>query len=407
MRGHMQLEEKQTNLEIKSIEAEKTHFEWSFLNAKPLFLDDQQTIFREITYPLDYQLGSHSFRELTEVVKKWNKTEINHPLSTNGLHEDQLLFFDTETTGLGGGTGNTIFLLGYCHIEGEAIKLKQFFLPGPADEAALYYYFLQDVKDLSNLVTYNGKAFDWPQVRTRHTFVRDHVPMLPKFGHYDLLHAARRLWKNELPSCRLQIVEKELLGIERIDDTPGSLAPLLYFDYLKDKNPQIIAGVLKHNEVDVLSLITLYIHISKKILNMSEANLTLNEKFEIARWYEKLNETTKACELYKQVAEDITHSSYRDEALLALGILYKKNKNHENALYYLQNVTEKNSSTSVKASIELAKIYEHQVRDFEKALYYSKKAFQKQKEIARLIKEKKTIEELKDRIERLTIKCRL
>ena len=47
------------------------------------------------------------------------------------------------------------------------------------------------------MVTYNGKAFDWPQVKTRHTLIREHVPKLPPFGHFDLYHAARRMWKHQ------------------------------------------------------------------------------------------------------------------------------------------------------------------------------------------------------------------
>ncbi|MCK9907287.1 ribonuclease H-like domain-containing protein, partial [Frankia sp. Cpl3] len=75
-----------------------------------------------------------------------------------------------------------------------------------------------------DLVTYNGKAFDWPQVKTRHTLLRDSVPELPIFGHFDLLHGARRLWKDELESCRLANIEREKLGSFRQDDVPGYMA---------------------------------------------------------------------------------------------------------------------------------------------------------------------------------------
>ncbi|OIJ11198.1 hypothetical protein BKP37_16220 [Anaerobacillus alkalilacustris] len=396
MKGHMQLEEMPS---VKETNDKQVDTDWSNFKGKPLFLHDQHTIFREMEYPLDYRLGKHSFRELKEVVKQWNDDDTNHPLSANGLNEEQLIFFDTETTGLGGGTGNTIFLLGYCHLAGDVVKVKQFFLPGPADEAAFYFHFLQDVSDLSNLVTYNGKAFDWPQVRTRHTLVRDKVPLLPKFGHFDLLHAARRLWKDTLPSCRLSIVEKEILEIERVDDTPGSLAPLLYFDFLKEKNPEVISGVLKHNEVDVLSLIILYINLSKKILNASSNSTTMKETFEIARWYENLKQLNKACKLYEQVA--MSDSRYRDAARLSLGLLLKKDKRIDDAVNYFQMLSTKESGSSIKACIELAKIHEHQFKDIEKAFYYSELAYERQKRMARLLKEKKVLSDIKVRIERL------
>lgn len=399
MKGHMQLTEKREPQQIET-RATAVGEDWSVLNGKTLFLEEQWTVYREIEYPLEYKLGVHCFSELKEVVELWNNAGLNHPLATNGQKADQLIFFDTETTGLGSGTGNTIFLLGYCRIEGDVVKVKQFFLPGPAHEAAMYFHFLEDVKDLSNLVTYNGKAFDWPQVRTRHTLVRDQVPKLPQFGHYDLLHAARRLWKDTLPSCRLSIVEKEILQIKRDGDTPGSLAPLLYFDYLKEKDPKIIEGVLKHNEMDVLSLITLYIQLSKKLLNkISNSN---NETYEIARWFEKEKEMVKAMNLYEQAAS--TRSSRQNDALLALGLLYKKSKQVEQAMECFELLTEKENSTSVVACVELAKLYEHQFKDIEKALYFSELAYKRQKQISRFLKERKVIDGLKQRIERLNKK---
>ena len=80
--------------------------------------------------------------------------------------------------------------------------LKQHILSQPGSEVPLYKSFLERI-DYTNMVTYNGKAFDWPQVKTRHTLIREHVPKLPAFGHFDLYHAARRLWKHRLERIKL------------------------------------------------------------------------------------------------------------------------------------------------------------------------------------------------------------
>ncbi|QOY34860.1 ribonuclease H-like domain-containing protein [Anaerobacillus isosaccharinicus] len=398
MKGHMQLPEKrEPHVETRTTDDGQ---DWSSISGTPLFLDEQWTIFREVHYPIDYKFGVHRFSELKGVIQLWNEADLNHPLAATGIKENQLVFFDTETTGLGTGTGNTIFLLGYCHIEDDVVKVKQFFLPGPAHEAAMYYHFLDDVQDLSNLVTYNGKAFDWPAVRTRHTLVRDKVGKLPKFGHDDLLHASRRLWKDTLPSCRLSIVEKEILSIERDGDTPGSLAPLLYFDYLREKDPKIIEGVLKHNEMDVLSLIVLYIHLSKKLLN--KASTSMNEMYEVARWFEKEKEMTRATLLYEQVTK--SQSPRQNDALLALGLIFKKEKKLEEAVDCFLQLADKESGPSVRACIELAKLYEHQFKDIEKAFFYTELAYHRQKHISRLLKERKLLQELKLRSERLNNK---
>ena len=47
-----------------------------------------------------------------------------------GYRPGDLFFFDTETTGLGGGTGNTIFLLGYAYIDGDGDRSQTAFLAG-------------------------------------------------------------------------------------------------------------------------------------------------------------------------------------------------------------------------------------------------------------------------------------
>ena len=137
----------------------------------------------EVKYPLSHQHGHYRFHDFLTAVEIWNKQPVNHPLSAEGHRAEELFFFDTETTGLGGGVGNTIFLLGYASVSGEYLILRQHILPHPGAEVPLYQSFLEKV-NYKTLVTYNGKSFDWPQVKTRHTLVREHVPKLP---HLDIL----------------------------------------------------------------------------------------------------------------------------------------------------------------------------------------------------------------------------
>src|SRR5690606_4793190 len=264
---------------------------WEEFGAKPFYFDGAYCMVRKVEYPLDYQHGLYSFSKLKDVIEMWNSSPLKHPLSAKGHSPSDLFFFDTETTGLGGGVGNTIFLLGHARVQEDRVVLTQHFLPNPGSEIALYQSFLTSV-DYTTLVTYNGKSFDWPQVKTRHTLIRDSLPKLPDFGHFDLYHAARRLWKNKLDSVRLSNVEKEILDIKRIDDVPGYLAPILYFDYVENQVPDGIFGVMRHNEIDILSLLTLYIHLSGIVI-LNEKNKYTSDKYEVARWLEALGETRK------------------------------------------------------------------------------------------------------------------
>lgn len=356
---------------------------WEDMGGKAFVFEDEYIFVREVEYPLTYQHGRYCLGELRDIVASWNETMSNHPLSAKGRKAEDLLFFDTETTGLGHGTGNTIFLLGCSQFTKDKVIVRQYFLPGPEAEVAFYQGFLGDVKDLKNLVTYNGKAFDWPQVKTRHTLIRDLLPKLPAFGHYDLLHGARRLWKDVLESCRLSVVEDQLLEIKRTSDTPGYLAPMLYFDYLREKDPEIIKGVLIHNEIDVLSLITLYIHVSKMLLKQYSQPLSANELYAIGKWYEYIGEEEQAEDFYLQALKGAGPLQLRVK--MSLGGLYKKQKRMDEAVAIWTQLEEEASLVNSDIFIELSKAYEHQYKDYGKALYYAEKAWEIWKRDQRLL----------------------
>ncbi|WP_077618550.1 ribonuclease H-like domain-containing protein [Bacillus sinesaloumensis] len=379
---------------------------WKEFGAEPFFFDGKYCMVRRVVYPLNYQHGLYSFSSLKEVIEMWNTTTLKHPLSAKGHQLSDLFFFDTETTGLGGGTGNTIFLLGHARVQGDKVILTQHFLPNPGSEVALYQSFLTSV-DYTTLVTYNGKSFDWPQVKTRHTLIRDALPKLPEFGHFDLYHAARRLWKNKLDSVRLSNVEKEILEIKREGDVPGYLAPILYFDFVENHDPDGIFGVMRHNEIDILSLLTLYIHLSGAVI-LNEKHKYTSDKYEVARWLEALGETTKAQELYEQVVE--VDSDKEMKAKLAMAYLLKKEKKYSSAMELFIEVHEKGDDTdAVAASIELAKYFEHQIKNYETAIDFANSGFMRwevSNKTSNKTKNAKLTMEFEKRIKRLTKKLR-
>ncbi|MFZ3590939.1 ribonuclease H-like domain-containing protein [Bacillus sp. DJP31] len=364
----VKVEQKQNTEEIPYL------LDWEKFDAKPYYFEGEYIFIREKEYPLTAKHGLYEFGELHDVVQDWNSSPFSHPLSVSGFQAQDLFFFDTETTGLNGGTGTTIFLLGYARVFEKKVIVKQFFLPSPASEVALYHYFLQDV-DYTTLVTYNGKAFDWPQVKTRHTLVRDHVPKLPKFGHFDLLHGSRRLWKKEYASLKLSIVEKEILHIVRESDTPGFMAPMIYFHYLEDPNPEGIFGMMSHNETDILTLISLYIHVSNKLLHTEQGSQA--EKFEVARWLDSVGERQSAMEHFYELSQVAGNQTV--EAKSALAALCKKEQNLSEATrLWVEVVADEQAPfpNNLIASIELAKYYEHKTKEVEKALQYAKMAIE-------------------------------
>ncbi|WLD91753.1 ribonuclease H-like domain-containing protein [Alkalihalobacillus sp. AL-G] len=379
--------------ELLNRDAEK----WSKFDVRSLSFEEESCMLREKRFASDTKLGHYTIQDYKIVIEKWNERQDRHPLSANQRTPEDLLFFDTETTGLGSGAGNTIFLLGMARVLGEGIQVRQYFLPSPGNEVALYHHFLSDVKEMKNLVTYNGKAFDWPQVKTRHTFVRDAVPKLPPFGHFDLLHGSRRVWKKSYESLRLSVVEKELLNIERKEDTPGYLAPMLYFEFLREKDPSILKGVFTHNELDVLTLISLYTHLSNILLDIGNTHLTSKEEFEVARWFEAVGDVDEAKRRYKA----LTKSTRPTEAMKALALLYRKEKEYDRAVALWEATLEQ--TKDVSTYIELSKAYEHRYKDLTKALYFAEQGYQQWKETSRISRGKEQRERVDfiKRIERL------
>ena len=57
-----------------------------------------------------------------------------------------------------------------------------------------------------------------------------------------------------LPNCSLGTVEQHVLGIERRGDVPGSVIPDLYHRAVAEGDLRVLAPVLYHNQVDLLSL---------------------------------------------------------------------------------------------------------------------------------------------------------
>jgi hypothetical protein len=166
-----------------------------------------------------------------------------------------LLFLDTETTGLAGGTGTYAFLVGVALVEADRVVLTQYFMRDFDEEPALLAALEPLLARATAVVTFNGAGFDLPLLETRFVLARRRWPAA--LAHLDLLRPARRVWTGWLPDCRLPTLERAVLGLARPDDVPGSLIPLLYFDWLRTRRAAPLARVFEHNRHDVLSLVAL------------------------------------------------------------------------------------------------------------------------------------------------------
>src|SRR6266508_938320 len=80
-----------------------------------------------------------------------------------------VVFLDTETSGLSGGTGTYAFLVGVGYRTEAGFEVIQFFMRGPEQEPALLAALDQWLARFSCVITFNGKTFDLPLLTTRYT----------------------------------------------------------------------------------------------------------------------------------------------------------------------------------------------------------------------------------------------
>ena len=163
-----------------------------------------------------------------------------------------LVCLDTETTGLATATGTVAWLIGLGWWVGDRFRQVQLVLPDHADERALLTLLAATIGPDAWLVTYNGRGFDWPLLVTRYRLARRAAPV--HGGHLDLLPIVRRLFRHRMADARLQTAESELLGLHRIGDVEGWEIPGRYLQFLRGAPAEALVDVVRHNDQDVRSL---------------------------------------------------------------------------------------------------------------------------------------------------------
>ncbi len=190
------------------------------------------------------------------------------PSSARTLDLGEAVFLDTETTGLSGGTGTVAFLVGTGRVVGDDFVVRQHALRDYPDEPAVLAALAEELGDRP-LVSFNGRAFDWPLLVTRFSLQRIKVR---ERAHLDLLPQARRLWAGSLPSHALSMLERHVLGLTRADDLPGAEVPAAWFRYLRTGEGGLVARAFQHNETDVVSMLALLARIGA-VLDGATASL--------------------------------------------------------------------------------------------------------------------------------------
>lgn len=309
-------------------------------------------------------------------------------------------FLDTETSGLMGGTGTYVFMVGIARFVEDRLVLRQFFMRDPAEEPAMLEAIAQFLAPAQALVTFNGKAFDAPLLATRYRL--HHIPVPFKdYAHLDLLPLARRLWRDRLESRALKYLEQHILGLTRaVQEVEGYEIPWLYFDYLKSGDARPLEGVFYHNAMDVVAMAALLAHVNEMIQQPYEGRVQHGLDFiALGKLLEDLGHWEEAARLFEHGLElDLTESDF-GLAVKRLSILQKRRGDFNEALRLWEAAA---ANGHIYAHIEMAKYYEHKCRDVKTALKWTRSALEHvQQDNLPVYMKKHWLGEITHRLERL------
>lgn len=307
-----------------------------------------------------------------------------------------LVVLDTETTGLAGGTGTWVFLVGLGRFSGDDFVVRQLFMRHPGDEPALIATLAAELARVETIITYNGRSFDLPLIDTRFRMHGRALPSPPL--HLDLLSASRAIWKHRLASCALGEIERAVLGVERELDAPGWMIPQLYFGYLRSRNVESLQAVFEHNRMDIVSLARLAALVHGWECGLDAPSDAIDAlALALHRVRRTPNDETLQV-LHRLVRSAQAPAELRLRALRELSTHYKRHRRDAVAAELWQAAL-RDPSRAVRlfAAEELAKYLEHRERDHAAALAIATAAA----EGARLARDTVTLDAFRRRIARL------
>lgn len=174
----------------------------------------------------------------------------------------ELVFVDTETSGLAGGTGTLVFLIGIGRVVDGELAIAQYLLTRPAAEAEMLDRVAAELPGNPTWVSFNGRAFDVPLLATRQRMCRRRDVYTGR-PHWDLLHPLRAAFASRWDDCRLGTAEARLLRIARDDDLPSSLVPVAWRRWLQAGDPSGLLKALAHHRQDIESLARLLVALDR------------------------------------------------------------------------------------------------------------------------------------------------
>jgi uncharacterized protein len=288
----------------------------------------------------------------------------------NGFKFEKVAVIDTETTGLAGGTGTYPFIIGVGFWMGNRFVVRQYILRDFFEEPAQLSALAADLSGTMSILTYNGKTFDMPLLRTRFRINRMDIPFAEHI-HFDFIHPCRRLYKRHFDSLSLTNLEEKVLGFEREDDVPAHLIPRIYFDYLQNRDESLLMPILNHNRNDIVGLYILaqetFRRVELALAHTYEDDLLL---LSLGQVLYKSGQCGRSRDILACIKPQFAPRDIVDETLRLHSKVSSKLKDWDDALK-IWNMMLRSGRFGCYPHIELAKHHEHRLKDHRRALDYT------------------------------------
>jgi uncharacterized protein YprB with RNaseH-like and TPR domain len=137
--------------------------------------------------------------------------------SKSKLALEDMIFLDTETTGLGG-AGTMAFLVGIGYFDKENFVVKQLFMRDYDEEPAMLSYLENELASRKGLITFNGKSFDWNLLNSR--FISNRIKLRLNDPVHWICFIYPGLYGKEASKLRLISLEEICLGLKEMMTYP-------------------------------------------------------------------------------------------------------------------------------------------------------------------------------------------
>ena len=156
------------------------------------------------------------------------------------------------------------------------------------------------------------------------------------------------------------------------------MIPTLFFNYLRDGDARPLKNIFYHNAIDVISLAALLNHMAGMLSAPIETSSAYGaDLISLAKLFEDLRDLDTATRLYLHGLDHIDAREHRLprnillDAIHRLALIYKRQENLNSAIPLWEQAAQYNH---LPGYLELAKCYEHQLKEYATAIEWSQKA---------------------------------